>query len=151
MSRESIDPIREEIDAAWLRSDADGITRHLAEDAVLLPPNSPRLVGREQINSWLREFFSHYTMAELAMPERELTVVGSMAVERSVYQWSLVPHGGGDSIRDEANWVGIWRKAPDGSWAEVCGIWNSALPVVGGHSAEATDLSAYHPTGDPVT
>ena len=36
MSSASIDRAREEIDAARLRSDADGITRHLAEDAVLM-------------------------------------------------------------------------------------------------------------------
>ena len=142
MSRESIDPLRRDIDAAWLRSDADGITQYLAEDAVLLPPNSLRLVGRDQINRWLREFFRHFTMADLTMPERELTVVGSMAVERSVYQWTLVPLEGGEPIRDEANWIGIWRQAPDGSWAEVCGIWNSALPIVGVHSAEAAEAAS---------
>jgi ketosteroid isomerase-like protein len=142
MSGEAIDLIREQIDAAWLRSDADGITRHLDEDAVLLPPNSPRLVGREQINRWLREFFQHYTMVDLAMPEHELTIVGSMAVERSVYQWRLVPKEvGAGSIRDEANWIGIWRKSPEGTWAEVCGIWNSALPMVGVHSSAAAEAA----------
>jgi ketosteroid isomerase-like protein len=141
MNHLSIDAMRERIDAAWLRSDADGITGYLAEDAILLPPNSPRLVGREQINRWLREFFQHYTMTELAMPERELTVVGSLAVERSVYEWSLAAHDGGEPIRDHANWVGVWRQAPDGSWAEVCGIWNSALPVAGVHSAAAAEAT----------
>jgi ketosteroid isomerase-like protein len=141
MSKELIDPIREEIDAAWLRSDPDGITRHLDEDAILLPPNSPRLVGRDQINRWLREFFQHYTMVELVMPERELIIVGSMAVERSVYQWTLQPRELGDSIRDEANFVGVWRKSPEGTWTEVCGIWNSALPVVGVHSAAAAEAA----------
>jgi uncharacterized protein (TIGR02246 family) len=142
MSRESIDSIRERIDAAWLRSDADGITNGLAEDAVLLPPNSPRLVGREQINLWLREFFRHYTMTELAMPERELTVSGELAFERSVYDWTLTPKDGSEPIRDQANWIGIWRPSPDGSWAEVCGIWNSALPVVAVHSAAAAETAS---------
>lgn len=134
MSKESIDTIREQIDAAWLRSDADGITRYLAEDAVLLPPNSPQLVGREQINRWLAEFFQHYTMTELSMPERELAVSGNLAFERSVYEWTLNPHRGGEPIRDQANWIGIWKQSPDGSWAEVCGIWNSALPAPVVHS-----------------
>jgi ketosteroid isomerase-like protein len=49
MNRE-IDSAREQIDAAWLRSDADGITRHLAEDAVLL-------VGRKSIHG-LEDCFS---------------------------------------------------------------------------------------------
>src|SRR4051812_40142686 len=127
MTRE-IDSARQEIDAAWLRSDADGITRHLAEDAVLMPPNGPKQVGRPAINAWLSGLFEHYTMTELAMPERELTVSGDMAVEQSLYEWLLVPTGEGHAIRDQANWVGIWRRAENGTWSEVCGIWNSALP-----------------------
>lgn len=147
MTNPAIDGIRERIDAAWLRSDADGITRYLAEDAVLLPPHSPRLVGREQINHWLRDFFQHYTMSDLAMPERELTISGDLAFERSVYEWSLVPHQGGEPIRDQANWVGIWRRARDGSWAEVCGIWNSAQPVAGVHSTAAADAASSRQAG----
>ena len=139
MSNEAIDPIRERIDAAWLRSDPDGITRYLAEDAVLLPPHAPALVGREQINRWLGEFFRHYRMSELAMPERELTISGDLAFERSLYEWTLVPLEGGEPLRDQANWVGIWRRGPDGVWAEVCGIWNSALAVPGVHSTAAAE------------
>jgi ketosteroid isomerase-like protein len=141
MSKETIDPMRERIDAAWLRSDADGITGHLAEDAMLLPPNSGALAGREQINSWLREFFRHYTMTELAMPERQLTISGSLAFERSVYEWTLAPLGGGDPIHDRANWVGIWQQDANGSWAEVCGIWNSALPAGGSRASETAEAA----------
>jgi ketosteroid isomerase-like protein len=137
MSKESIDPIRERIDAAWLRSDADGITRHLAEDAVLLPPHAPRQVGRQQINGWLKELFQHYTMTELAMPERELIVSGDLAFERSLYEWTLTPRDGGEPIREQANWVGIWKENGDGTWAEVCGIWNSTLPLPAGPSMQA--------------
>jgi ketosteroid isomerase-like protein len=142
MNNLSIDTIRERIDAAWLRSDADGITEYLADDAILLPPNSLRLVGREQINRWLKEFFQHYTMTELAMPERELTISGDLGFERSVYEWTLASREGSETIRDQANWIGIWRQSPDGSWAEVCGIWNSALPVTGVHSAAAAETAS---------
>jgi uncharacterized protein (TIGR02246 family) len=141
MSREAIDPIRERIDAAWLQSDADGITNGLAEDAILMPPNAPKQVGREQINSWLRELFRHYTMTELAMPERELTVSGDLGVERSVYEWTLTPTEGGQAIHDRANWVGIWRQDSSGSWAEVCGIWNSTLPLGTSESMQRVEES----------
>jgi uncharacterized protein (TIGR02246 family) len=142
MSKESIDTIREQIDAAWLRSDADGITRYLAEDAILLPPNAPRQMGRAQINEFLRELFRHYTMTELAMPERELKVSDDMAVERSLYEWTLSPNNGGEAIHDQANWIGIWQRESDGSWAEVCGIWNSTLPVGGQRSVQQTETAA---------
>ena len=139
MSKESIDPMRERIDAAWLRSDADGITRYLAEDAILLPPHAPRQVGRKQINNWLKELFQHFTMTELAMPERELTVSGDMAFEHSLYEWTLTPRDGGEAIHDQANWVGIWKQGADGTWAEVCGIWNSTLPVGGVRPMQAVE------------
>ena len=142
MSKEAIDPIRMRIDAAWLRSDADGITRHLAEDAILLPPHAPRQVGRDQINSWLKELFQHYTMTELAMPERELIVSGDVAFERSLYEWTLTPRDGSQPIRDQANWVGIWKRDGNGVWAEVCGIWNSTLPVGGAQSMQAVEEGA---------
>lgn len=128
MNKSDIDPARELIDAAWLRSDPSGITRHLADDAVLMPPNGPRQVGRHQINAWLREFFRHYSMTELAALERNVTVSGDMAFERTLYEWALRPVAGGTVVREQANWVGLWRKNQDGTWREVCGIWNSALP-----------------------
>lgn len=122
-----IDRARELIDAAWTRSDADGITRYLAEDAVLLPPNDTPKTGREAINAWLREFFKHYSMTDLSMPERQITVSGDVAVEASSYRWKLLPKDGGEPIADEVNWVGIWERRGDRGWMEVRGIWNSTL------------------------
>jgi uncharacterized protein (TIGR02246 family) len=129
MGTEPIDRAREQIDAAWLLGDADTITRHLAEDAILMPPHDAKKVGRQQINSWLRQFFQHFRMTELAMPEREVIVSGDWAFEVSLYEWTLVPKGGGEALRDQVNWVGVWRRRSDGTWIEARGIWNSALPL----------------------
>lgn len=131
MGVEAIDRAREQIDAAWLRGDADGITRYLAEDAILMPPHDSKKVGRHQINSWLRQFFEHFRMTELSMPERELIVSGDWAFEVSLYEWALVSKGGGEAVRDQANWIGIWRRGADGTWLEARGIWNSTLPTGG--------------------
>lgn len=120
MSSPSIDRARKEIDAAWLRSDADGITQHLAEDAVLMPPHETKKIGRQSINTWLRGLFEYYTMTDLAMPERD---------ERSLYEWTLRPKDGSSPIQDQANWIGIWHRAGDGMWSETCGMWNSTRPV----------------------
>jgi uncharacterized protein (TIGR02246 family) len=129
MSRELIDRAREQIDAAWLSGDADGITRHLAEDAVLMPPHDAAIVGRQQINAWLRRFFEHFAMPELAMPERELILAGDWAFERSLYEWTITSKDGGEVMRDRANFMALWQRGPDGVWREVRGIWNSTLPL----------------------
>lgn len=130
MSTETgIDRARELIDSAWTHDDADGITRYLADNAVLLPPHDSPKVGREVINAWLREFFQHYSMTDLSMPERQVKVSGDLAVETSTYRWKLVPKDGGAPIADEANWIGIWQRGRDGEWMEVRGIWNSTQRV----------------------
>jgi ketosteroid isomerase-like protein len=127
MDSQAIDRRRELIDGAWIRSDADGITNYLAEDAVLLPPNQAPLVGRSAINGWLREFFKRYTLTDLSMPERQLTVSGDVAIETSSYSWKLVPKDGSEPIDDEVNWVGIWERRGGREWMEVRGIWNSTI------------------------
>jgi ketosteroid isomerase-like protein len=127
MDSQAIDRTRELIDGAWIRSDADGITNYLAEDAVLLPPNQAPLVGRSAINGWLREFFKRYTLTDLSMPERQLTVSGDVAIETSSYSWKLVPKDGSEPIYDEVNWVGIWERRGGREWMEVRGIWNSTI------------------------
>lgn len=131
MGTEPIDRAREQIDAAWLTGDADGITRYLAEDAILMPPHDSKIVGRKQINTWIRQFFEQFNMTELSMPEREVIVTGDWAFEVSRYEWTLVPKGGGEAVRDQVNWVGIWRRRPDGNWVEAKGMWNSTLPLTG--------------------
>ena len=131
MGTEPIDRARKQIDAAWLTDDADGITRHLEEDAILMPPHDSKKVGRQQINTWLRQFFQQFSMTELSMPEREVMISGDWAFEVSRYEWTLVPKGGGEAVRDQANWVGIWRRRGDGTWVEAKGIWNSTLPLTG--------------------
>jgi ketosteroid isomerase-like protein len=129
MTTEGIDRARNLIDAAWTRSDPDGITRYLAEDAVLLPPNSPPLTGRPAINAWLREFFKHYALTDLERPERRVTLSGDIAVEASSYRWRLVPHDGGPPVSDAVNWMALWERRGDGEWVEVRGMWNSTLPA----------------------
>ena len=128
MNNQAMEEARERIDAAWTRSDADGITQYLAEDAVLLPPHSAPLVGRPAINAWLREFFQHYTLSDLEMPERQVKVLGDLAVEASTYRWRLIPKDGSSPISDAVNWLGVWERRGDAGWMEVRGMWNSTLP-----------------------
>lgn len=79
----------------------------MAEDAILMPPNNSKIVGRQQINTWIRQFFEYFSMTELSTPEREIILTGEWAFEVAQYEWTLVPKDGGEAVRDEVNWVGI--------------------------------------------
>ena len=131
METEPIDHAREQMDTAWLTGDADAITCHLAEDAILMPPNSSKIVGRQQINTWIREFFKFFSMTKLSVPERNIVIAGNWAFEVTHYEWTLVPKDGEEEIPDQVSWVGIWQRQSDGSWFQTRGIWNSSLPLAG--------------------
>jgi len=131
METEPIDRAREQIDAAWLTDDADGITCYMAEDAILMPPNVSKIVGRQQINTWIRQFFELFSMTELSVPEREIMITGDWAFEVTQYDWTIIPKGGDEAVRDQVNWIGIWRRLTDGTWVQTRGIWNSSLPLAG--------------------
>lgn len=96
-----------------------------------MPPNNPRIPGRQQINTWIRQFFGAFSMTELATLGREVVTSGDWAFEVAQYEWTLVPKGGGEAIRDQVNWVGIWRHLADDTWVQTRGMWNSSLPLAG--------------------
>ncbi len=129
--KEAIDQAREEIDAAWLSEDADVIISYSADDMILMPPNVGKQTGKEEIRNFLQGFFDHFTITELKIMEREVIVSGDWAFERGSYEWVIVPEGGGESISDKVNFIGIWQRQSDGVWREARAIWNSTEPIAG--------------------
>ena len=95
-----------------------------------MPPNNSKIVGRQQINTWIRQFFEYFSMTELSTPEREIILTGEWAFDVAQYEWTLVPKDGGEAVRDEVNWVGIWHLA-DGTLVQTRGMRNSSLPLAG--------------------
>ncbi len=70
-------------------------------------------------------------MTELATLGREVVTSGDWAFEVAQYEWTLVPKGGAEAIRDQVNWVDIWRHLADDTWVQTRGMWNSSLPLAG--------------------
>ncbi len=128
-SKEAIDQARKAVDAAWLSEDADIIISHLADDVIFMPPNVGKVTGKEENRNFLQGFFDHFTITELKTMEREVVVSGDLAFERGLYEWVIVPEGGGEGISDEVNFIGIWQRQSDGAWREIRAIWNSAKPI----------------------
>jgi uncharacterized protein (TIGR02246 family) len=109
--------------------DAAAVASLYAEDAVLLAPNTPALVGREAIQASYQSDFDLYKNEEVDVIE-DVQVVGDIGFVRGTYTNKATPKVPGPAvIKDKGKWAAVSRHQPDGSWKYIFDTWNTDLPV----------------------
>ena len=111
---------------AFNRGDAAALAAFYTEEATLLEPNSPLVVGRESIQTIFQGFFDTSAL-ELQLTVIELSVNGDMAHRFGRYTLTIQPEEG-EAISDNGKYVEIWKRE-NGSWKMDVDIWNSSLPL----------------------
>lgn len=106
---------------------ADAFAAMLTEDAVFMPPNGPRMVGREALRAWA----AGYTEAIDYRWDKsviDIIVLGDHAIEQYAYESTETPRTGGETIRDTGKGIIVYRLEPDGVWRVCQDVWNSDQP-----------------------
>lgn len=114
--------------AALLAGDVERVASYWTDDAIVLPPDQPRVAGLAGIRRFLRAQFDAIRFEGFQMLEREIEVMGGRALELARYELSIVPVGGGAAERVEGRYILVWQRQPDGSWKATRDIWNFAPP-----------------------
>jgi ketosteroid isomerase-like protein len=117
-------------DAEWAAAAAEGrdverILSYWTEDAVVMPPGFPSLVGKEALRA--------YVEGSLRIPGFRITWESSRvelsADGRLAYMFgrNAVTMNGpdGNPVTSEGRAVTIWRREPDGEWRCAVDIWNA--------------------------
>jgi ketosteroid isomerase-like protein len=125
---------------ASLSGDINALAELFADDAILLPPNDTTLYGKDEIRSWWEEYFSFFRVTSSVERERELTVDGDQAFDRTAFSVTIVPKQGGPKIVDDIQSLIVWRQDHDGSWKITHQIWNSTKPVGAGTNRYMTRM-----------
>ena len=97
-----------------------------AEEAKLLPPNSPSIVGKESIQAFFQASYDA-GVGDLQITVIELSVSEDMAHKVGKYTLTIQPEEG-EAISDSGKYVWIWKRV-NGSWKVDVLIWNSSLPL----------------------
>ena len=108
------------VSAAYLESvqagDADKAAELFTDDAVMMPPNGPPIVGREAIRQRLQKTGPQPTLdEEFIMFEAS----GSLAYQRSRALWVS------DGKTKFTDSMDIFKQGNDGTWRYAAMIWNS--------------------------
>lgn len=105
--------------------DVDALLDFWAEDAVLIAPEQPVMIGRDAIRA--------YVEASLALPgfhiewessEPVVAASGDMAWLASTNHFT-VPGANGELVQVDCRAITVWRKDADGLWRCVADIWNA--------------------------
>mgnify|MGYP000660478633 CR=1 FL=1 len=112
---------------------AGDIERYLSvyqDDAVIVPPHSPEIIGKAGARSRLTEAFKEISI-EAASDSREYEILGpEWIAERGRYSWTVTPKEKGQPFDDSGNFMLLWHKGKDGSWRIAWEMWTSSRPLV---------------------
>ncbi|MCG8604678.1 DUF4440 domain-containing protein [bacterium] len=107
--------------------DVEGLMALYAEDAVQMPPNQAKVIGKASIRVPTERMFSQFDVQVQSKIEA-IDVSGDLAYIHLSYSASSSPKAGGPAVSDVGKWVNIYRRQGDGSWKIAVEIWNSDVP-----------------------
>jgi ketosteroid isomerase-like protein len=101
---------------------------HYTDDAVVMPPNSPPVVGLAAIREWAE---AGPTFKSFAIEASEIVGEGSLAFVRGHYRMTIEIPGVPQPIDDVGSFIEIREKQADGRWLLARDIFNSDLEPAG--------------------
>ena len=126
--RQAIEALIKQLEDALNKGDAAAIAALYTEEARVLPPNGPMIVGREAIqNSHQGDIDAG--LSDLQLTTLEVGVVRDLAYEIGEYTETIQPEEG-EAIRDQGKYVVVWKRE-NGEWKLDVDIWNSSIPLPG--------------------
>jgi uncharacterized protein (TIGR02246 family) len=130
-ARQAIESSSTAWQTAALAGDAAAIAALYDEDAVLMPPNAPRQVGRPAIQAHMAEMMTATPITALTITTDavDISSTGDLAYSTGAYAITLTPPGG-SPIQDTGKWLAVFENY-GGQWLYVADTWNSDLPIPG--------------------
>ena len=125
------EPVRQaiqELVAATVAGDPEAYAGCFTEEAIMMVPNAPSVVGKEAIQASLEATLALYD-TEWTNTIEEIVMAGDWAFERSSYRWTLRPKGEAEPLDEVGKILAVWHRDPDGSWRRARIMWNSDGPM----------------------
>jgi uncharacterized protein (TIGR02246 family) len=126
---EAINALQRQVDAAIIAGDTESYVALLTDNAVLMPPNAPPVIGKDAIRSWNQMMSQQFRFQAYKPVDHEVVLAGKWAFRRATADWTLTPAAGGEPIHDSGKFIIIYERQANGSWRVARDIWNSNTPI----------------------
>ena len=105
--------------------EVDKLVGFYASEIVFMPPNAPKLRGKDAVANFFKDMFSQGA-TELKLESTDVGGHGPLAYESGTYSMNRRPTAGAHT-RDRGKYMFIWRNS-NGQWLMEYTIWSSDLP-----------------------
>ncbi len=126
--REQHAALEETLRQAFLANDVAAVAALYAEDAILSPPGSEMVWGKENIREWYSNFFKMTKITEFSLSPAKLSGENDWAYAVGRFSMKIVFQGSDTPVSDTGKYLDVRRKQADGSWKFVADTWNSDQP-----------------------
>ena len=123
--RQAIDALYKQRDDALARRDAAAVAMLVTEDATILPPNSPTVVGREAIQAFAQGFFDS-GLRDIKDSSVKFHVSGDVAYDVGEYKLTMQPEGD-EPMTNKGRFVRVFKRQ-NGTWKLDVEIFNASMP-----------------------
>jgi len=112
---------------AIIAGDLDTLMTFYTQDAVLLPPLSPPVIGRNAVRANWAEAFEQFIFVEAVSVFDEIVVLGNWAYGRGRYEGRNTLLNGSGEFEENLNFSGLWHRDAEGSWKIARDMWNDSV------------------------
>ena len=100
-----------------------------ADDGVQMPPDTPAVVGKEQIRENMKPVFDQFNY-KVGVDILEAKVYGDLGLTRCNGTVDITPKAGGETIHTlpDGKALTLYERQSDGSWKIVYDCFNSNVP-----------------------
>jgi len=126
MGAREIKALHQAFAKAAVRHDLDAIAGVFAIDAIIMPPDSEMVKGRDAIlRHWKNAFDGG--LSGLKITPSDIRVIGDVAIEIGHATLSMAPAGAA-ATDTNVKYMEIWKKVR-GQWRVYRGTWNARSPA----------------------
>jgi uncharacterized protein (TIGR02246 family) len=104
---------------------AEGYASFFVDDAVLLPPGAPPVVGRVAIRAWMQSQLETYVSQTTSFRPEEMRIDEEWAFVRVTIAGRRTPRAGGEAVEVENKYLDVLQKQADRAWRFVYRAWNA--------------------------
>jgi len=103
-------------------ADIESFLAYVADDAVMLPPGEPAVVGKSAIRDWYTVFYANFTM-DMTHESLEVDAFGDIIINRGNATGTMTSKAGGEPIPFDNKYLFVLKRQDDGSLQ----VWRAAF------------------------
>ncbi len=102
------------------------------DDGVLMSPDAPSVIGKEQIRETVKPTFDQMTLDIAITSLEDVKVYGDLGLIRCNYTLDVTPKAGGETIHAmrDGKALTLYERQSDGSWKIAYDCINSNVPPI---------------------